>query len=589
VSKYIRWQVALTVFGIVLVGAVLFYVSRDRPTPVPGLPTPSSKTETVSTRGGTYVEGLLGYPSYINPLFSDLNEVDRDLCALVFEGLTRVDEHNQIAPLLAERWEVSDDGLVYTFYLRTTVRWQDGEPLTAEDVLFTTSVLRSPDFPGLPFLAELWRSVDVEALDPHTVQFTLHEPYAPFLDYTTVGLIPKHLLEGVPVAELVQDPFNYQPVGTGLFRVAELTPEHVLLEVNRYHRQWEETHLDRVEFRFYPSFDALLAAYDAGEIMGIGRVQAHDLAQLRADPDSQLLSARLSGYSLIFVNLDNPDAPFFQDRRVRQALMYALDRQALVDQVLGGQGLVIHSPIMPASWAYKPDIKRYDHDPARAEELLERAGWTIEELDRLGLSDDGDQDAPVRTKNGDWLEFTLLTNDLPDRVALADAVAEQWRAIGALVHVQAVNMSDLAQNHLLPRDYDAALLQWQSTPPDPDPYPAWHSTQATGAGQNYSGFVNRDADEAIEVARLLADRGRRTELYHRFQDIFAEEVPAFVLYQPVYTFGISDRVRGVQIAPMYDPSGRFANISEWAVGMQELQLSDLNDQVGDTLDKDGLP
>jgi peptide/nickel transport system substrate-binding protein len=588
VSKYIRWQVALTFFGIVLVGAVLFYVSRGRQTAEPFEFARSTQTTVLQTRGGTYVEGLVGLPQYINPLFSDLNEVDRDLCALVFEGLTQVDAHNQIAPLLAERWDVSQDGRVYTFYLRTSVRWQDGEPLTADDVLFTIAVLQSPDFPGLPSLSELWRSVDVKKLDPYTVQFTLLEPYAPFLDYTTVGLIPKHVLEDVPVAELDQHAFNYQPLGSGLFRVVELAAEYVTLEANRYHRHWEQTSLDRVEFRFYPSYEALLQAYEAGEILGISRVHARDIGLVRAHPDLQLLSARLSGYSLIFVNLDNPETPFFQDKRVRQALMYALDRQALVDRVLGGQGLVIHSPIMPQSWAYKADIKLYAYDPAQAEALLEQAGWELVEPDRLVLGDGARQGSAVRIKNGMPLEFSLLTNDLPDRVALAHAVADQWEAVGVWVHVRAVNMADLAEQYLIPRSYDAALLQWQSTPPDPDPYPVWHSTQVE-AGQNYGGFVDRDADEAIEVARLMADRGERTKLYHQFQDIFAEEVPAFLLYQAVYTFSVDERVRNVQIGPMHDPSGRFANVSDWAIATREVSLSDLNDQVRDTLDKDGLP
>jgi peptide/nickel transport system substrate-binding protein len=455
--------------------------------------------------------------------------------------------------------------------------------------LFTISVLQSPDFTGRPFLSELWRSVDVRKLDPHTVRFTLLQPYAPFLDYTTVGLIPKHVLEDVPVAELDQHAFNYQPIGSGLFQVTELTPEHVVLRANRNHRHWEQTQLDQIEFRFYPSYEALLRAYEAGEIMGVSRVQAQDLGRVRENRGLQLLSARLSGYSLVFVNLDNPETPFFQDKRVRQALMYALDRQALVDGVLGGQGLVIHSPIMPQSWAYKADIRRYAHDPVRAEALLERAGWVYTESDGVVLSDGARQGSAVRMKNGVPLEFSLLTNDLPDRVALAHAVAAQWQAVGARVHVRAVNMADLAQQHLIPRAYDAALLQWQSTPPDPDPYPVWHSTQAEQTGQNYGGWANRDADEAIEVARLLADRGERAELYAQFQDIFAEEVPAFLLYQAVYTLSVDKQVRDVQIAPMHDPSGRFGNVSDWAIATREVRLSDLNDQVTDVLDKDGLP
>jgi peptide/nickel transport system substrate-binding protein len=409
------------------------------------------------------------------------------------------------------------------------------------------------------------------------------------MDYTTIGLIPKHLLEDVPVAELDQHSFNYQPFGSGLFQVIELTPEQITLQANRYHRQWEQTNLDRIEFRFYASYEELLDAHEAGEIVGISRVQAQDIERVRANPDLQLLSARLSGYSLIFVNLNNPETPFFRDRRVRQALMYALDRQALIDEVLGGQGLVIHSPVMPQSWAYKADVQRYAHDPDLAEALLERAGWRVAGPDELLLSEGARQGPAVRLKNGIPLEFSLLTNDLPDRVALAHAVAEQWQAVGARVHVRAVNMAELAQQHLVPRSYDAALLQWQSTPPDPDPYPVWHSTQIEGAGQNYGGWVHRDADEAIEVARLMADRGQRTELYYQFQDIFAEEVPAFLLYQAVHTFSVDVQVRNVQIAPMHDPSGRFVGVSDWAIATRQVSLTDLNDQAVDTLDKDGLP
>jgi peptide/nickel transport system substrate-binding protein len=588
-SKYIRWQALLTLLGIVLVGAVLFYVSWGRQPVVPHLsPTPSGST-VVQARGGAYVEGVAGYPQFINPLFSELNDLDRDLCALIFEGLTAVSERNEIVPLLAHRWEVSEDGLVYTFYLRESVRWQDGEPFTADDVVFTLSVLQSPDFPGLPYLSELWRSVDVEKLDRYTVQFTLHAPYAPFLDYTTIGLLPAHLLEDVPVAELDQHAFNYEPVGTGLFQVEELTQEHVVLSANRYHRLWEQTRLDRLEMRFYPTYGDILAAYEAGEVMGVSRLQTEDVERVRSNPDMQMFSARLSGYSLVFLNMRSPDAPFFQDRRVRQALLYALDRQALIDRVLAGYGLVIHSPILPQSWAYDPEVKQYAYDPRQAKALLERAGWEYSESAEAILGDVGRPEARVRMKKGVPLEFSLLTNDVPDRVALAYAIADQWESVGVHVHVRAVSAAELTQRYLGPRAFDAVLSQWHALPPDPDPYPVWHSTQAEGGGQNYGGFDHRDADEAIEVARQLTDRDKRAELYRQFQEIFSEEVPAILLYQSVYTFCVDKQVRSVQIAPMPDASGRFRNISEWEVLEQEVRLSDLNDQISDTLDKQGYP
>jgi peptide/nickel transport system substrate-binding protein len=213
----------------------------------------------------------------------------------------------------------------------------------------------------------------------------------------------------------------------------------------------------------------------------------------------------------------------------------------------------------------------------------------LSEPEQLVLSEVVRQGTQVRMKKGVPLEFSLMTNDVPDRVALAYAIAAQWEAIGVRVHVRAISMSELAEQHLLPRTFDAVLSQWRSLPPDPDPYPVWHSTQAEGNGQNYGGFVDRDADEAIEVARQLTDRGKRTELYHQFQTIFSEEVPAILLYQAVYTFCVDKEIRNVQIAPMVDPSGRFRNIDEWAVVQQKVRLSDLNDQVVDKLDKRGYP
>jgi len=546
-------------------------------------------TTVIQVRGGTYVEGVAGYPRFINPLFSELNDLDRDLCALIFEGLTTVNERNEIVPLLADRWEVSPDGLTYTFFLRDSVRWQDGEPFSADDVLYTIGLFQSPDFPGWPYLSELWRSVEVKKLDRYTVQFTLHESYAPFLDYTTIGLVPKHALENIPVSELYQDPFNYSPVGTGLWKVEELTQDHIVLVTNPYHRLWGETMLDRIEFKFYPSYEHIFTAYEAGEVLGISRLLARSMDRARSNPDLQILSARLSGHSLIFMNMNNPDRPFFQDQRVRQALLYALDRQALIDQVLGGQGFIIHSPIMPQSWAYDPQVRQYAYDPKQAKDLLERAGWQLPDPKQVALGELKPEDANFRAKKGQQLEFTLVTNDVPDRIALAHAIADQWEDVGVRVDVKAVSMSDLTLDYLRPRRFDAVLSQWQSLPPDPDAYPVWHSTQIEGTGQNYSGFVNRDADEAIEVARQLTDPGERAELYYQFQQIFADQVPALLLYQAVYTYGVDKRVRNVQIAPMPDPSGRFRSAAKWAVLAKEVLLSDWNDQVGDKLDKRAVP
>lgn len=589
-SKYVRWQLLLTLLGIILVAALLYTISQGQEQTIVSstpTPTPSLVATVVQGRGGTYVEGVVGSAQLINPLFSMFNDVDRDLCVLIFEGLTAVSERGEIVPRLADRWAVSDDGLAYTFYLRNDVRWQDGEPFTAADVAFTINLLQSPDFPVAHAYADLWRSVAVEVVDPHTVRFVLTEPYAPFIDYTTQRLVPQHLLGQAPLADLLAHPFNVKPVGTGLFRLAELDQTHALLETNPYHPLWRETALDRVELRFYNTDADVLAAYQSGAVMGIGRILLQDLDRARAEPDLQLYSARQSGYELVFFNLQSTDRPFLQDQRVRQALAYALDRQALIDTALGGQGEAIYSPIMPQSWAYKADIEHYDRDLGAAAALLEDAGYTLPDSTRVQVGDVSPQQAVVRAKDGQPFEFTLLTDTMPEHIALANALAGQWAAVGARVVVQSVDLSTLATNHLQPRRFDAVLLQllWQL---DPDPYPLWHETQIQSPGQNYSGFENRDASEAIEVARQLTSRAERKPLYDQFQDIFAQEVPAIMLYQPVYTFGVDRRVRNVQISPLFDPSDRFRNIWQWAPLEKEVLLRDLNDQVGDTLDRQGI-
>ena len=352
---------------------------------------------------------------------------------------------------------------------------------------------------------------------------------------------------------------------------------------------WAETMLDRIEFQFYPSYEHVLEAYAAGKVMGVSRILAEDMERARSDPNLQLFSAHLSGLSLVLMNLRNSDKAFFQDQRVRNALLYALDRQRLVDEVMGGQGLVLHSPIMPQSWAYDPDVVKYPYDPIKAAALLEESGWLLPDPQRATLGDLSSDEAQIRTKMDERLEFTLLTNDVPDRVDLARAIASQWAEVGVSVHVEAVSISDLTLEYLRPRAFDAALVQWQ-LPPDPDPYPLWHSTQAEGMGQNYGGYVDRDADEAIEVARMMTEHERRAELYRQFQEVFVDQVPAILLYQPIYTYGLDARVRGVQIAPMSDPSGRYRNVSQWLVlANKEIALDELNAQVGDKLDKRSNP
>ena len=547
----IRLQVIVAILAIVAVVAVMGYVALN------------VTTVSVPDFGGTYVEGIAGNPHRINPLLCHPNPVDQDLVALVFSGLTRPDDRGELVPDLAERWEVSRGGTAYTFYLRQDVRWHDDAPFTSDDVVYTIGVMQDGDFRGSTFLSDMWRTVTVERIDSYTVRFVLREPFAPFLDYTTTGILPAHVLGSVPVAALGESKFNASPIGTGPFQMAEVSARRILLTANpNYYRS--RPYIDRLEFIFYPSDAAVFEARGRREVAGIARVLPEHLDAVRQDDGLELHSAPLSGYNLVFLNLDRG---IFQDRAVRQAMMWALDRQGLVDEILGGQGVVIHSPILPSSWAYAPDVTKYALDPRKAREVLEEAGW---------FDDDGDG---VRERGGLKLEFALATNeDDPVRLRLIQSIGEQLENVGFGVRLEPTPWEDLVGRTLRLRRFDAVLSGWQSLPPDPDLYPYWHSSQANEDGLNFANYISEEADTLLAEARFEQDRETRTSRYRDFQRLFADEVPSLLLYQPVYSYAVDSSVHSVQIGPMLDSGDRFHTVARWYIATQRMLYSEARDQ-----------
>lgn len=530
-----RWQVVIAALAVLLILVLTAYT------------TVNTTTILIPDYGGTYIEGVAGTPRYVNPLLSTYNDVDRDLVALVFNGLTVADEHGQILPDLADTWQISKDNLSYTFRLRRDVRWHDGAPFTADDVVFTIGVLKSRDFQGPPGLGELWRTVEVRQLDRYAVQLTLGEPFAPFLSHTTVGLLPAHLLKDVPAGQLLDHGFNMQPTGTGRFKVREVTSQHALLVANDDY-YGGRPYLAEVEFIFYPDHPTVLAAYRRGEIHGMGGVPTEYTDEVLAEENLRLYSAPLSGYGVVFLNLEQP---VFQERAVRRALLWATDRQAIIDQAMAGQATVANGPVVPFSWAYETNAPAYSYDPARARALLQEAGWT---------DDDGDG---VREKGDFRLEFALLTNDDATRVSIIKELARQWAQVGVRAIPEAAAVAGVVRDFLAPRDYDAVFYEWQRLPSDPDPYPQWHSTQNLGMGQNFTGYNNEQADLILEEARRTTDAGHRGSLYRDLQLIIAEDVPALPLYHPVYTYAVDRQIHDVLLGPMQDGPDRFRTIIQW--------------------------
>ena len=411
IGKHIRWQVVLALAGIVLLATLL------------GYSTYSVTTILVPDRGGVFREGVAGNPKYMSPLLCDATDIDLDLCALLYRGLTTIDKRGRVVADLASGWTITED-MVYTFRMKPDQYWHDGKPVTANDVVFTTGILQDPEVFSLPDLTSLWRSVEVEKIDDLTVRFRLSEPFTPFLDYTSIGLLPKHIWGNVPAPELATKPLNATPVGNGPLRVVETAADHIRLEPNPFFHG-ERPYLAALELLFYPDHPSLFTAFVNGEIDGISQVLPQDLAAANQREDLTLFSAEQSQYLSIVFNLNNPDLPFLQDKRVRQALFYGLDRRRLVEEVTGGQGILAHNPLLPENWAYNPNVKQYDYDPAKASQLLDEAGWT-----------DSDGDG-IRDKDGSRLRLLLYANDDPQRVALVEHIAADLAGIrcGCRAHI----------------------------------------------------------------------------------------------------------------------------------------------------------
>lgn len=544
-KHHLFWQSGVALLGLIL---IVVFVNLRSPKQQQEVATTSIATSTLSTNHPMYVEAAVGLPQFINPLLVEYNRIDRDLVALLFNGLTTLGRDGTLQPDLATSWAISEDGLSYTFRLRRDVQWHDGQPFTADDVLFTLSLLKSTEFPGATYRNLLWRQIIVEKIDSYTIRFSSADPVPELLDSTTVGILPAHRLTGVSAESLLTHPFNLEPIGTGPFKLETINRQFARLSVNPlYYGPLPK--LTTLEFRFYPTYQEVLAAYQDKEILG-SSIPPQAIPLTREITDLNLYNGQLSGYTIVFLNLqDEENLPFFRDKDVRQALLYSLDRPAIIDTVLNGQGVPTSGPILPWSWAYNPAQTEIAFDAERAEVLLTRVGWAVNEADGL------------RYRDGQPLSFTLLVSSDPTKIEVANAMVQQWQQqhIAAQVQIVGPELGD----RLRRGDYQAALVEL-SFFGDPDPYPWWHLTQTEG-GQNFSGWVHRRASLLLEQARLETNLGQRSDLYFEFQRIFADEIPSLILYYPVYTYGVDQRVKGVQLAPMVTPSDRFHNIADWFI------------------------
>ena len=546
--KRLRWQFLVLLLALIAIGALLLSQQQA------ALPGVEPVNEPIP--GGIYSEALIGSLGRLNPILDSFNSVDSDVDRLIFSSLVKFDSRGLPHGDLAESWGISQDGKVYNFSINPNAVWHDGQPVTSDDIIFTANWLSNDELPVPKDIRTFWKQVEMKALNDKTLQIRLPEPFSPFLDFLTFGIIPKHLLDGLSPSQLMDAPFNIQPIGSGPFRFRGLNIENgkitgVVLDAFQDYYQ-RKPFIDQFVIRYYPDVATALAALEKGEAMGISQVTPEFLPQALKEVGLNLYTGRLPRLSLIYLNLDNPKMPYFQDQIVRRALMMSINRRWMIDHLMGGQGIIADSPIFPENWAYYEGIESIEYSPETAISLLRKAGYTF--------PSEGGQ---VRAKDGVPLSFELVFPEGELYSAIAEQVRKDWERLGVQATLKAVPYNELLDKYLEPRTYEAALVQLDFTrSPDPDPYPFWHQSQING-GQNYAQWDDRQVSEYLEQARVLDDYFERVKRYRNFQVRFASELPALLLFYPVYTYGVNEQVRGVSIGPIYDPSDRFSNVTSW--------------------------
>jgi peptide/nickel transport system substrate-binding protein len=545
--RQLRWQILVVLVTLVIVAALLFSTQS---------PGTGTVIQSQPEQGGVYTEGLVGSLGRLNPLLDWNNQADRDVNRLLFSGLMRFDERGFPQVDLAQSWGVTPDGTVYNFEIRANAVWHDGAPVTSDDILFTIEMMKSAGSLYPQDVKDLWGKVQVTKLTDKLVKFTLPEPFVPFLDYLTFGVVPKHLLESIPPDQMANADFNIKPVGTGPYQFDQVLAENgkivgvVLTVFKEYYQQ--PAFIEQVVFRYYPTSAEAFAAYQQGDVFAVSQVTNDVLPDALEEPNLDIHSTRAPQIGFVFFNLNNPDVPFLQNAKVRRALLLGLNRQYIINTFMNGQAILADGPILPNSWAHYDGIEKFAYNPDEAINILKAEGYVIP-------AGGGD----VRAKDNTPMVFTLIHPDDAQHTQIAQWIQKDWARLNVRVDLIPQPYDQLVLTTLASRAYQAVLVDLNlARTPDPDPYPFWHQAEATG-GQNYSQWDNRAASEYLEQARITADYTLRAKLYRNFQIVFAKELPALPLYVPVYTYGVDAQVQGVQISPLYEPSDRFATFRNW--------------------------
>ncbi len=535
IRSFTKTEVVLfvTALGLTLVSGISFAVLRF-----------DEKTESAPIAGGSYREGIIGQPTFINPILEGSNETDSDLTALLFANIE--DLSSRITP--------SKDGLSWDVRLKEELYWHDGQPITADDVIFTIRTLQNPDTRAP--LAPLVDGVEANRVSEREFSLRLPQGYSFFLNtIRKLRPAPKHIFGAIPAANLSLSDYNLEPVGNGPYKLSEVTKRRdgfitkIDLEQNeKYFGQ--KPYIESLTIKFYSKEDEALTALNTGGIDGISGIEASNLRNVTIS--HQILELRLPQSYAVFMNQEKNT--LLQDKNIRLALNIGVSRNDLVKQILGGYAIPIYGPLVPTIEGYLPSqTLKENGDVAKANAILDAAGY--------GRGEDG-----IREKGpgGARLEFTLAVPDVPALLKAAELLRDQWKAIGIRIGIDRWSLDDMEDRVLKTRNYEMALMG-QAIGQYPDLYPFWHSSQKFYPGLNLALYENKTADIFIEAIRKDTDPEARRHNLQSLQSVIENDLPAIFLYSPTYLYVARPPLQGFIHRDLETPSNRFDDIENWYV------------------------
>lgn len=499
----------------------------------------------ISKPGGILREAELGTVKNLNPILPE-NATSSDINRLIFSGLTQHNDKRKIVSDLASSWDISTDGKTYTFHLRPNMKWHDGVAFSAADVVFTLAAIQNPD--SRSPLAGSWQGVKAEAKGDNTVVFTLPNALSSFLDSTSVGILPRHILESVDPTSLRENGFNQHPIGTGPFKIKTFATaaNEISLEANRQYYGGKPK-LDGYRFDLFGTRQEVVNAYASRRVDAIGNVTTEILKAADSLKAIKTYDYNLPDEVTVFFKTDDN---VLKDKSLRQILSQSVDRKKIIQAADSGIGLGLSQPLLPGEPGYTTAFAVAPLSTSESRLALDAAGWKL--------------DQGVRSKAGQKLDLNLVTLQGGELERAAMELKKQWHELGINLKIKTASRSELEQSYIRTRQYQI-LLYGINLGGDPDVYAYWHSSQIKDPGLNLSDYSSADADKALEAGRIKQDMLVRKGKYQSFLKAWNADSPAIVLYEPIYRYGISDSAKGFEGGSLVEPNDRFFNVQNWTI------------------------